>query len=87
MTPSSKIWSGHSLIGEGIVPDVELSLPEGVAMMGDQMQPLVQSPGCAEQRHCLSEPRLCARARLSVRRHICFVRRGRRSHTPAQTLS
>ena len=26
--------SGHSLIGEGITPDVELSLPEGVAMGG-----------------------------------------------------
>lgn len=27
--------SGHSLIGEGIVPDVELSLPEGVALGGE----------------------------------------------------
>lgn len=26
---------GHSLIGEGIVPDVELSLPEGVALGGE----------------------------------------------------
>lgn len=31
--------SGHSLIGEGIVPDVELSLPEGAAMgSGDDIQ-------------------------------------------------
>ncbi|MBD5118839.1 MAG: PDZ domain-containing protein [Clostridiales bacterium] len=30
---------GHSLIGEGIVPDVELSLPEGVALgSGDDVQ-------------------------------------------------
>ena len=27
--------SGHSLIGEGIVPDVELSLPEGAALGGE----------------------------------------------------
>ena len=27
--------SGHSLIGEGITPDVELSLPEGVALGGE----------------------------------------------------
>lgn len=27
--------SGHSLIGEGIVPDVELSLPEGTALGGE----------------------------------------------------
>lgn len=28
--------SGHSLIGEGIVPDVELSLPEGTALGGEE---------------------------------------------------
>ena len=32
--------SGHSLIGEGIVPDVELSLPEGAAPGGEEDAPL-----------------------------------------------
>jgi len=31
--------SGHSLIGEGIIPDVELSLPGGAALgSGDDVQ-------------------------------------------------
>ena len=37
--------SGHSLIGEGIVPDVELSLPEGAALGGEddvQLQAAVE---------------------------------------------
>ena len=33
-TATYRTGSGHSLIGEGIIPDVELSLPEGAAMGG-----------------------------------------------------
>ena len=32
--------SGHSLIGEGIIPDIELSLPEGAAIGGENDIPL-----------------------------------------------
>ena len=40
--------SGHSLIGEGIVPDVELSLPEGAAIGGEddnQLQAAIELLG------------------------------------------